>query len=153
MWKSKAGDLSAMTRIDCRGVNKYKSYTTEELQPLLHVNKKTIYRWIEKGLKVVPESKKPLLIRGSDLKEFHKNKDSKKKFTLKKNEFNCLKCKAPRRAKRGSIETFNDRKTGICSVCNGKMSRTIAPYQKGLLDTRDQHSNVHYQEQIQLSLL
>lgn len=142
-----------MTRIDCRGVNKYMSYTTEELQRLLHVSKKTTYRWMEKGLKTVSGSKKPFLIRGSDLKEFHKDKDSEKKFKLKRNEFNCLKCKAPRRAKRGSIETFNDRKTGICSVCNGKMSRTITPYQKGLFYTRAQHSNVHYQEQTQLSLL
>ncbi len=144
-----------MTKINCRGVNKYRSYTIRELLPLLvpPVGEKTFQRWMDKGLKIVPGSKKPILILGSDLKEFLKNKDAKKKVKLKRNEFLCLKCKEPRRAKRGSIKTLSDRKTGICSVCSGKVSRIIKPYQKGLFDTHAQHSNVHYHEQTQLSLL
>lgn len=142
-----------MTKIDCRGINKYMSYTTEELPSLLHVNKKTIYRWMESGLKFVPGSKKPYLIRGSDLKEFLKNKDAKKKVKLKRNEFYCLTCKAARRAKRGSLKTLSDRKTGVCCVCNGKMSKIFKPYQKGLFDTVIQHSNVHYGGETQLPIL
>lgn len=141
-----------MTRIDCRGVNKYMPYTTEELQPLLHVSKKTIYRWIERGLKVVSGSKKPLLIRGSDLKEFHRNWASERKINVGRYQFLCVTCKAARRAKQGSIEKFNGRKTGICSVCGGKMSKTITPYQKGLTYTHTQHLDVHYPVQTQLLL-
>ena len=38
--------------------------------------------------------------------------------------------KAPRRAKRGSIQKLKNKKTGVCSVCNGKMCRIFTPYQK-----------------------
>lgn len=105
----------------------------KELLPLLHVGEKSFQRWIDRGLKVVPGSKRPILILGSDLKGFLKNKDAKKKVKLKRNEFYCLTCKAPRRAKRGSLKTLSDRKTGDCCVCSGKMSKIIKPYQKDYL--------------------
>jgi hypothetical protein len=108
---------------------------------------------MDNGLKVVPGCKKPILISGSDLKEFNKNKNSKKKAKMKRNEFYCMTCKAPRRAKRGSIKMLSDRKIGLCSVCNGEVSRIFKPYQKGLSDTSIRHLNVHYQEPIQLPLL
>jgi hypothetical protein len=73
----------------------------------------------------VPGGKKPILMRGSEIKEFLKKKDSKKKVELKRNEFYCLTCKAPRRAKRGSLKRLSKHKTALCCVCNGKMSRTI----------------------------
>ena len=124
-----------MTRINRAGINKHMSYTIKELSDILHKNEKTCLRWIDAGLQIVPGSKKPILIMGSDATEFLRNKDAKKKFKLKRNEFNCFRCKAPRRAKRGSIETLSDRKVGICSVCSGKVTRIIKPYQKGLFDT------------------
>lgn len=142
-----------MTKIDSDGINKHMSYTIKELPPLLQVGEKTLQRWMDRGLKVVPGSKRPILILGSDLKEFLKNKDAKKKVKLKRNEFYCLTCKAPRRAKRGSLKTLSDRKTGDCCVCSGKMSKIIKPYQKGLFDTLTQHSNVHYRGETQLPIL
>jgi hypothetical protein len=107
-------------------------YAIKELPKLLSVDKKTVRRWIaEKGLKTVPGSKHPILILGSDLKEFLRNKDSKKKIgKLKRNEFPCLHCNAARRAKRGSIKELGNRKIGLCSVCNRKMSRIFKPHEK-----------------------
>lgn len=101
------------------------SYTINEMSEYLGINKKTCLRWIENGLPIVPGSKKPILMLGSQIKEFLRKKDSKKKVELKRNEFYCLRCKAPRRAKRGSIKRLAHHKTSICSVCSGKMSRTI----------------------------
>jgi hypothetical protein len=124
-----------MTRINRRGISKHMSYTVRELSDRAHVTEKTIWRWIGEGLPVVPGGKKPTYIKGSDAIEFLRNKNAKKKFKLKRHEFLCLKCKAPRRAKRGSIKMLSDRKIALCCVCNGKMSRTIKPYQKGLFDT------------------
>jgi len=124
-----------MTKINPKGIKKHMSYNIKQLSDILCVNEKTCLRWIDAGLQVVEEGKKPILITGSDLKVFLKNKDSKKKVHLKRNEFYCLRCKVPRHAKRESVETLSDRKVGICSVCNGKMTRIIKPYQKGLFDT------------------
>lgn len=106
------------------------SYTIKELSDELGINKKTCLRWIASGLKIVAGSKKPILIMGSDLKDFSRNKDSKKRVKLKRNEFYCFSCRVPRQAKRGSIKKLKDTKTGVCYVCNGKMSRIFKPYQK-----------------------
>ncbi len=106
------------------------SYTMEELSNNLGVNKKTISCWIASGLKIIEGSKRPILITGSDLKEFLRKKDAKKKVKLKRNESYCFHCKAARRAKRGSIRTLKDKKIGECSVCSGKMWRIFKPYQK-----------------------
>ena len=124
-----------MTRIDRRGISKHMSYTINELSDILQINEKTCLRWIESGLQIVPGSKRPILIMGGDAIEFLRNKDAKKRVRLKRNEFYCLTCKAPRRAKRGSIQIFPDRKVGACCVCSGKVSRINKPYQKGLFDT------------------
>jgi transposase-like protein len=117
-----------MTRIDRRGINKHMSYSVKELCDILDVDEKTIQRWMENGLKPIAEHKKPLLFHGSEVKEFLKNKDAKKKVPLKRGEFYCLSCKAARRAKRGSIVVLEGRKTAMCSVCSGKMSRIFKPY-------------------------
>jgi hypothetical protein len=119
-----------MTKINRQKVFKHMPYTIKELPELLSVDKKTIRRWIEKGLKTVPGSKHPIFIMGSDLKEFLRDKDSKKKFKLKRNEFPCFHCKAARRAKRGSIKELKNKKIGLCSVCNRKMCRIFKPHQK-----------------------
>ena len=124
-----------MTWINRAGINKHMSYNIKELSNILSVNEKTCLRWIDAGLQVVPGGKKSILIMGSDVTAFLRSKDAKKKVKLKRNEFYCLTCKVPRRAKRESIETLSDRKVGICSVCSGKMTRIIKPHQKGLFDT------------------
>ena len=114
-----------MTRINPIGVNKHMSYTIKELSDLLNVDKKTILRWISQGLKIVDGSRRPILINGSDLKEFVKAKDAKKKITMNRNQFYCLSCKKPVYAKRGSILKSKDRKIARCRVCNGKIIRII----------------------------
>lgn len=106
------------------------SYTVSELTSILGVNEKTIARWMDSGLKTVSGGAKPFLVYGSDLQVFLKNKDEKRKATLKRNEFFCFSCKCPRRAKRGSKKVAGDKEKALCSVCSGKMSRTIKPSQK-----------------------
>ena len=101
------------------------SYTIRELSETLSVDEKTCLRWIDRGLKIVPGGMKPILLLGSEIKEFLKEKNSRKRIKLKQNEFYCFTCKAPRNAKRGSTCELHDRKTALCRVCNGKMSRTI----------------------------
>lgn len=119
-----------MTRFNPQKISKHMSYTPEGLANTLEIDKKTCLRWIDEGLPIVPGSKKPILILGSDIKNFIRARNSKKKVKLQRHEFYCLRCKAPRRAKRGTIERAGDTKRGLCSVCNGKVVRKIKPYQK-----------------------
>ncbi len=114
-----------MTRINGQKILSHKSYTVKEVAKELNVSEKTVPRWIEIGLEIVPDGKKLILIMGYSIKEFLRKKDAKKKVKLKRSEFYCLTCKCPRTAKHGSITRLKNRKTGICRVCGGKMSRTI----------------------------
>ena len=91
----------------------------------MNVSEKTCLRWIANGLPIVHGGKRPILMLGSDIKDFLRSKDSKKKIKLKRSEFYCLTCKAARTAKRGTIKKLAKQKIGICRVCSGKMSRTI----------------------------
>ena len=122
--------MSKMTRLNPQKIFAHQAYRIDELAAVYGINKKTCLRWIDEGLKTVPGRKKPILMRGGDIKTFIRQKNSKRKFKLEPNEFNCLKCKAPRRAKRGTITESGDTRKGICRVCNSKMTRKIKPYQK-----------------------
>ncbi len=127
-----------MSKINPKGIHKNMSYTVSELTSTLGVNEKTITRWMDGGLKTVSGCSKPYLIYGSDLQAFLKSKDEKRKVTLKRGEFYCFGCKQPRRAKRSSKKVVGDKEKALCSVCSGKMSRTIKPsqnyYQKPLFE-------------------
>ena len=119
-----------MARFNPQNVNAHMSYTIQELAKALGASEKTCFRWIDKGLEIVPDSKNPIYIMGSAVKEFLRNKKTKSNVTLGRHEFYCFTCKAPRRAKRGSIAVSGSMKKAICSACNGKMVKTIKPYQK-----------------------
>ena len=122
--------MPPMTRFNPQIISRHLSYTLPEIAAKLGMTKKSLYRWIDEGLPVVPGQKKPILIRGDNLKTFINARNSKNKVKLKKHEFYCLRCRAPRRAKRGTITKSGDTRKGECSVCNGKMSRKIKPYRK-----------------------
>ena len=119
-----------MTRFDPRKISKHKSYTIKELSDLVGMSEKTCFRWIEKGLPTVSGNQKPILVMGVEIKKFIKKRNSQNKIELKRYEFFCFKCKGARRAKRGSIGISGNTKKGLCSVCNGKMSKTIHPIKK-----------------------
>ena len=105
-----------MTRINSNRISKHMSYSIKELTLNLNVNEKTILRWIDCGLKVIPGCKKPMLISGVSLKEFLKNKDQKKKVKLKRNQFFCFKCKVGCYAKRGSTKEIIERKIEMALI-------------------------------------
>jgi hypothetical protein len=119
-----------MTRFDPRKISQHRSYTIKELSDLVGMSEKTCLRWIEKGMTTVPGSQKPILILGDAVKKFIRNRNSNNKIKLQRHEFYCFTCKLPRRAKRGSINILGNTKRGHCSVCNGKLSKTIHPIKK-----------------------
>lgn len=121
-----------MKKTNPKGIYGHRSYTIKELSVHLSKDEKTLLRWISDGLKTIPESKKPILIRGVDLKEFLRVRSIKKKVKLNRNQSYCLHCRGAVYAKKGSIKILGNRKTGQCRVCSGKICRIIKPYRKGL---------------------
>jgi transposase-like protein len=99
------------------------TYDIKEICRDLGVVPKTCYRWIKEGLSIVPESNNPVLILGSDLKEFIREKRKAKKVRLGRNQFYCLKCREAVFAKRGTLKVFSDRRTANCRACNGLLNR------------------------------
>ncbi|MBU6426643.1 helix-turn-helix domain-containing protein [Patescibacteria group bacterium] len=119
-----------MTRFNPQIISRHLSYTLPEIAAKLHMTKKSLYRWIDEGLPIVPGQRKPILIHGDDLKTFINARNSRHKVKLKRHEFYCFRCRAPRQAKRGTITKSGYTRSGECSVCNGKMQRKFRPYQK-----------------------
>ena len=107
----------------------------DEIANLLSKDKRTCFRWIDEGLKVIEPDSKPLLIMGFELVRFLQEKQNKNKVSLKENEYYCLHCKRAVNATSGSEETKqtgkkigkNNRdqiiKTGSCNICNTKINR------------------------------
>lgn len=112
-------------KINPQKIHTHITYTTKELAELLGINIKTCFKWIEAGLKTIEGCKKPILMKGSDAKDFLKNRKLKKKITLDRYQFLCMSCKKASDAKRGSIKIIGNKKTARCRACKGKMSRTI----------------------------
>lgn len=120
-----------MAKINLQNINNHTAYTIKELaeKEKLDRDPKTFSRWIDAGLKIVPGCKHPILILGSDLREFDNKRRRKNKFSrkCKENELPCFSCEEPRKPKRGTIITKEGYKTALCSVCNSRMSRTLKP--------------------------
>jgi hypothetical protein len=114
-----------MTKINYQKINQHRSYTIKEISVCLGVTERQCFRWIEQGLRIIPGCKKPILITGNDLKKFLNNRKLKRKIPLNRNQFLCLTCKKASYARRGSIKVVGDKKTALCRVCNGKVSRII----------------------------
>ena len=108
----------------------HRSYKIDEVADLYGKHKNTVHNWIEMGLATC-DTKRPVLIRGSDLNAFHAKQRTKNKHPCKPNEIYCMKCKAPKTPIAGMVEfkPVND-KTGnliaMCSNCETMMYRRIS---------------------------
>ncbi|WNC70912.1 helix-turn-helix domain-containing protein [Thalassotalea psychrophila] len=105
----------------------HRSYTVEEAAILLGVHKRTIRNWIVKGLKVC-DNKRPILILGTELKQFAIHQRGMNKRTCKPYELYCFKCREPRLPEQSTIEFLEETDTrgrviAACSVCTSMMNK------------------------------
>ncbi len=115
--------------------NKIKSnfpYYVCEIAEKLGVTKGTVYAWIKEGLQPIDGNAKYIIISGSELRRFLKNRQDKRKSKCKSNEMFCFKCQLPRRPLEGKTSIVatkgsNPNLTGKCSVCNSQIFRTVSP--------------------------
>lgn len=105
----------------------HRSYTVEEVALRFGVHKRTVRNWIIKGLPVC-DDKRPLLILGTDLKQFLKQQRQEYKRTCKPCELYCFKCREPRLPDQNMLLFIEETNTkgrvvAACSVCNSRMNK------------------------------
>ncbi len=108
----------------------HRSYTVEETACLFPVHKNTVRAWIKSGLPVI-DDQKPMLILGTDLREFIKNKNKKNRRKCKPHELYCLRCKLPQKPAENMIDyepisEVTGRLIGICSCCGCVINKYIS---------------------------
>ncbi len=113
-----------------RRVKTHRSYTVEEVASLFDIHKNTVRNWVKNGLAPI-DSKRPMLILGSNLVEFLQIRRTKNKQTCKPGELYCVRCRVPRPAAEDMAEySPGNEKTGnliaICPVCDAIMNRRVS---------------------------
>jgi excisionase family DNA binding protein len=117
-------------RHDCRRVKIHRTYSVPEAAKLLGVHKNTVRQWIKRGLPVI-EEKRPLLIHGSDLKNFLKAQQPKKQ-PCQPGEIYCVRCRAPKRPAGDMVDFLHKGAgrgllQGICPTCSTLIHRLVTP--------------------------
>ena len=118
-----------MKRFNARRVKTHRNYTVPEAARLLRVHKKTIQRWIKKGLPIC-DDRRPILILGRDLREFLQRQRAADKRTCQVGELYCVRCRAPKVPAGGMVDFIRTTPSagylqGICRDCGTLINRAV----------------------------
>jgi hypothetical protein len=83
------------TRLNPNLVKIHRSYSVGEVVDLFSVHKNTVRSWVKDGL-ATNDSKRPMLILGSDLKQFLRSKRKRNKRKCLPYEIYCVRCRLPK---------------------------------------------------------
>jgi hypothetical protein len=104
-------------------------YDTNEIARLLGLHRNTVRHWIKEGLRPI-DNRRPMLVRGMELKSFLTRRRKAREQKCALGEFYCFRCRAPRAPWEGVVDVApNTEKiaklNAICCVCETEMHRTI----------------------------
>ena len=104
----------------------HRNYTVEEVADLYSVHKNTVRSWVKEGL-ATNDDKRPMLILGSNLKQYLQSKRKSKKLKCLPFEISCVCCRIPQvpAENMADYEPSNwtmGRLIGLCPSCNGGSS-------------------------------
>jgi hypothetical protein len=107
----------------------HRNYTVEEVANLFTVHKNTVRSWIKEGL-VLNDSKRPILILGSSLRDFLQAKRESAKRKCLPHEIYCLRCKTPKRPAENMVDfkVINSSVgclIGLCPSCNTVINKYL----------------------------
>jgi hypothetical protein len=120
-----------------RRVKSLRSYTVEEIAGLFGIHKNTVRNWVKNGLTPI-DSKRPILILGSDLVTFLQARRAKRKQKCRPGELYCVHCRIPK-SPAGDMAEYSPvtEKVGnliaICPTCNAIMNQRVSLAKIGLI--------------------
>ncbi|WP_413505814.1 DNA-binding protein [Photobacterium phosphoreum] len=111
-------------------IKNYRNYTVIELSEALGVHPKTVRNWLRVGL-TVADDKRPLLINGTDVKIYLKQKRKTYMHQCELHEMYCFKCKQPNKPNAESLQFFAKpagmmQMMGRCIECGCKANKYVS---------------------------
>jgi hypothetical protein len=105
----------------------HRNYTVEEAANLFSVHKNTVRLWVKDGL-ATNDDKRPMLILGSNLKQYLQSKRKSNKRKCLPFEIYCVRCRLPQlpAENMADYEPINGRVgrlIGLCPSCGGIINR------------------------------
>lgn len=106
-----------------------RCYTIADAAVLYGVHRQTVRNWLANGLSPI-DSGRPILIHGTALNQFHKERRETSKQVCGEGELWCLGCREPRRPAAGMADfvPMTDKigmLSAICPVCEGMMNQRV----------------------------
>ena len=101
----------------------------EETARIFTCHRNTVRSWLGQGLPAI-DDRRPLLIRGADLRAFLTERRAKRKRPSGPGEIYCVRCRVPRRPA-GDVADYQALTAGmgnliaICSTCEALMYRRV----------------------------
>jgi len=139
----------------------HRNYTVDEIASLYGVHKNTIRGWIKRSDLPTSDKRRPMLILGSDLREFLEKKRVKNKCPLKAGEIYCVRCRAAKSpdgdmAEYEPLTETQGNLIGICPSCETVIYRRISLSKieqvRGKLDITLPQALLHINESVEPSL-
>ncbi len=136
-------------------IQKKKTYTVREIAELLSIHVRTVHSWLKQGLSAHRETT-PYYVVGSDLYDYLKREQTKRKHPLQPNELFCSRCHNARQGVDSSYEVIITKKKlgqnafqaiilARCVTCNQKMMRFSSDRQIPVLISQGLKVPLHHQ--------
>jgi hypothetical protein len=115
----------------------HRNYTVEEVANLFSVHKNTVRSWVKDGLPTNDDNR-PMLILGSNLKQYLQAKRKSNKRKCLPFEIYCVRCRLPRLPDENMVdyEPINcnmGRLIGLCPSCGGIINKYFTVAQLELI--------------------
>jgi hypothetical protein len=119
-----------MKRINPCRIKINRSYTIVEAARLLRVHKRTVQRWIERGLPTCDDAR-PTLLLGRALKDFLRQQQLDSKQPCQPGQLYCVCCRAPKSPAGQMVDFIPKTPTsgllqGICPDCGTLIHRALS---------------------------
>jgi excisionase family DNA binding protein len=112
-----------------RRVKVHRNYSVEEIARLLRVHKNTVRNWVKQGLAVI-DDRRPILILGSELSRFLRERRQKMKQMCGPGRIYCIACREPKvpagkMAECTATGPLAGKLCGICPDCDRLIYRRV----------------------------